>query len=183
MKIVKFLSITIFILVTRAYDAYCSVLYTPDLSHEANPLVTVLGINSWTLLLGIVGALTFYVIYMLYVNTFQENTFLPKEKGLGFVDFSVQTYLGRKGHWSEFFYRFPSLNRFHYIFGYMMSRSLVFAGIVSTVMWLLINYTDWYLQGYHSANMIYGIILVGMLGISIGYFRGLYGEYNLEIER
>jgi hypothetical protein len=50
-KYVKYILTIGWILFSRSYDAYCSVLLTPDLKKEANPLVTVGGISSWTPLL------------------------------------------------------------------------------------------------------------------------------------
>lgn len=62
-KKVKFTITTAWILLSRSYDAYCTNMLTPDLSKEANPLVTVFGVSSWTTLLIILGVLTIYVIY------------------------------------------------------------------------------------------------------------------------
>ncbi len=50
MKTLKFLVILLWILLSKSYDAYCTYLHTPDLSKEANPLVSVLGLNwFWSL--------------------------------------------------------------------------------------------------------------------------------------
>jgi hypothetical protein len=45
MKRLKFFIILLWILFSKSYDAYCTFLHTPDLSKEANPLVSVLGFN------------------------------------------------------------------------------------------------------------------------------------------
>ena len=59
-KNLKFTAITTWILFSRSYDAYCTYQLTPDLSKEANPLVTVVGISSWTTLLLVLSVLTIY---------------------------------------------------------------------------------------------------------------------------
>jgi hypothetical protein len=43
MKTLKFLIILLWILFSKSYDAYCTFQHTPDLSKEANPLVSLLG--------------------------------------------------------------------------------------------------------------------------------------------
>ena len=78
-KKLKFALTTIWILFSRSYDAYCTNLLTPDLSKEANPLVTVVGVSSWTTLLIILGILTIYVIYAYFISVFRPMNLLPKE--------------------------------------------------------------------------------------------------------
>ena len=70
----KFTIVTVWILLTRGYDAYATFQHTPDLDKEANPLVSVFGFN-WTPLLVAVGSL--YVIYTYYLATFQTYNFEP----------------------------------------------------------------------------------------------------------
>ncbi|MDW8287372.1 MAG: hypothetical protein RMJ89_04825, partial [Flammeovirgaceae bacterium] len=79
-KKLKFAVTTIWILFSRSYDAYCTYLLTPDLSKESNPLVTVVGISSWTPLLIIISVLTIYAIYAYYVSVFKPISLLPTEK-------------------------------------------------------------------------------------------------------
>ena len=78
-KRTRFVLITVWIVCSRAYDAYCTYQLTPDLTHEANPLVTVVGVSSWSVLLFIIGLLTAYVIYAYYRHVFHPIDILPKE--------------------------------------------------------------------------------------------------------
>jgi len=41
-----------------------------------------------------------------------------------------------------------------------MTRCLVFGGVVSTFMWLLLNYVPYY-KNIHSATIIYLILVIG----------------------
>ncbi len=176
-KTVKFLFITFWIILSRVYDAYCTYQFTPDLDREANPLVSILGLG-WTPLLIIIGLLLFYIIYTYYKSVYQEFDFLPTEKGLSFSTFLSFIYLGRKAHWTTAFFQAPnSAERFHFYIGNVLSKALVFAGIVSTIMWLLINYTDWYLTDYHSAAVIYAILIVGTIAIVFFWNKELYKKY------
>ena len=70
-RIIKFISITVWIIISRAYDVYATSQFTPDLSKEANPLVSIFGLN-WGPLLFIIIGLLLYTFYALYINTFKR---------------------------------------------------------------------------------------------------------------
>ena len=179
-KTIKFTIMTAWIILSRAYDAFCSVQYTPDLSHEANPLVSVLGITSWPVVLGIIAILTLYVIYTYYFKLFKKFDALPKEENLSFTNFATQYYLGRKAHWTKALYHIPKpVQRVHYILGSLMPKSLAFAGVVSTLMWLCIHYVNGYLENMHSALVIYSIIVLGSAVIAYRHFKNAYKQYQL----
>ena len=173
----KFIITTVWILLSRAYDVYATYQHTPDLSKEANPLVSVFGF-SWTSLLAVVLFCSIYVIYTYYLATFQTYNFLPKEKGYSLSHFIGYVYNGKKQSWISVFYKIPKdLKRFnHVIMGQLLSRCLVFAGFVSTIMWLLINNTEFY-KSIHSAQMIYLILITGSVFISYRWFKNIYNEY------
>ena len=128
-KTVKFAIVSSWILLTRAYDAYCTYQYTPDLSHEANPLVSILGFG-WTPLLLTLVILSSYVIYAYYQATFKPYAeMLPKEQQLSFSDFVGYVYTGKKQSWTAMFYKLPnSMKRFNHVVGHLMAKSLAFAG-------------------------------------------------------
>jgi hypothetical protein len=86
-------------------------------------------------------------------------------------------YLGKKESWPAIFYKFPKdIHRFNRYFGLMMSKFLVYAGIVSTVMWLLINYTEWY-KNVHSAAVIYSVLIIGCAFIFYFWNKKMYQDY------
>jgi hypothetical protein len=173
----KFVVITTWIVWTRSYDAYCTSLLTPDLSKEANPLVSVLGIDSWFWLLMIVGGLTAYVIYTYYLRLFRPMDLLPAEGGYSFSNMVAYTYLGKKTAWWAMFYQLPnSWKRFNHYMGALMTPCLVYAGLVSTIMWVLINHTNYY-QTIHSAALVYTILIAGCLLICYYWNRQLYKAY------
>ncbi len=175
-KSVRFFLTTLWILLSRSYDAYCTYQFTPDLSSEANPLVSILGMT-WTPLLLVIGFLTLYAIWGYYKSIFEPIDFLPEERGYSFSNVAAYTYLGYKGEWYQTLFKIPnSLNRFNQYMGQLLAPCLVYAGIVSTVMWVLMNNANFY-RGLHSVHLIYGILIAGCLMIIYRWNRAKYVEY------
>lgn len=173
----KFAVTTIWILFSRSYDAYCTNLLTPDLSKEANPLVTVVGVSSWTTLLIILSVLTIYVIYAYFVSVFRPMNLLPKEKGYSFGNFVAYVYLGLKDSWIATLYKLPKdTKRLNNYMGHLLTKCLVYAGVVSTIMWLLINNSEYY-KTIHSAPLIYSILIGGCAIITYLWNKSLYSQY------
>lgn len=176
-KKIKFSLLAIWVLSSRGYDAYATYQYTPDLSQESNPLVSVLGLD-WLALLTVVGLLSLYAIYTYYKATFQTYNFYPKEKGYSFSHFIGYTYLGRKSGWVSSFFKIPNdFQRFNYFVGHLLTPCLAFAGVVSTIMWILLNNSDLYRE-IHSAEMIYSIIVLGNIVILYSWLSVNYKKYN-----
>jgi len=179
-KKLKFILTTLWILLSRSFDAYCTYLYTPDLSREANPLVTMGGISTWTTLLIILSILTIYVIYAYYISVFKPMKLLPVEKGYSFSNMIAYVYLGRKDKWPAIFYKLPnSLKRFNNYMGHLFTKCLVYAGIISTIMWLLLNHTEFY-KSIHSPTLIYSILVIGCLVIGYIWNKSLYKKYLMK---
>jgi len=179
-KKAKFGITTAWILLSRSYDAYCTNLLTPDLSKEANPLVSVVGVSSWTTLLMILGVLTVYVIYAYFISVFRPMNLLPNDKGYSFGNFVAYLYLGYKDSWTATFYKLPKdLNRLNHYMGHVLTRCLVYAGIVSTIMWWLINNSEYY-RSIHSAAFIYAILMLGSVVIAYTWNKALYKQYLVE---
>ncbi|MEN9698898.1 MAG: hypothetical protein RLZZ301_96 [Bacteroidota bacterium] len=176
-KQLKFTITLFWILFTRGFDAYCTNLHTPDLRKEANPLVSVIGISSWTLLLFIICALLLYVCYAYYQRVFHEQHLEPSEKGYSFSQFAAFLYLGEATHWTAMLYRYPKdFKRLHQYLGSILTPCLVYAGFISTPMWLLIRYSESY-RTMHSAALIYTILISGCMLIVVQWNRKLYKKY------
>ena len=121
-KTLKFTITTVWIFFSRAYDAYCTSQFTPDLSNEANPLVSILGFT-WMPLLMFITFFTLYAIYGYYLVTFQPIQLLPKEKDYSFSNLVSYMYFGYKGEWYHTLYKLPnSRNRFHQYMGQIVSK-------------------------------------------------------------
>ena len=176
-KQIKYFLIVSWIIITRSFDAYCTMKFTPNLDKESNPLVSVLGFT-WIPLLITVGLLTFYVIYVYYLVCFKPFDLNPKEKGFSFSEFMAFTYLGRKDSWTAMLYKFPKdLNRFNHWMGYNLTSCIVYAGLVSTTMGLLI-YTSEFYKDIHSATLIYSILVIGSLLLINNWNKRLFVKYK-----
>lgn len=175
-KTSTFILTSTWILFSRAYDAYCTHNLTPDLTKESNPLVSILNMN-WTPLLLTIGTLTLYSLFCYFLVLFKPMVLIPSKKGYSFSQFIAYLYLGSKESWPAIFYKFPKdFQRFNHYMGWMMSKFLVYAGIVSTTMWLFINYTEWY-KNVHSAAVIYSILIIGCILITYFWNKKLYKAY------
>lgn len=177
-KHLKFTLILTGILLTRAYDAYCTALFTPDLKREANPLASVFHVQ-WGGLLLIVGCMLLYVVYALYINMYKQVNLFPAQKHLSFGQFVVHSLYGPGERWTAFLYKLPAdKQKMHYVFGYILSYGLLWAGLVTTVMWLLINHTATYYTQYHSYKGTVSLVLGGVAVVIYYYFNELYNAYK-----
>ena len=175
-KAQKFILVTIWILLSRAYDAWSTYHHTPDLTKEANPMVSALGMG-WIPLLTTIGLLSTYIIYAFYQSTFNTRNLAPQQKGLSFIDYSVYLYLGEVKHWSVFLYQIPKEKwRLHQYFGAVLAPCLVYAGMLSTIMWLLIKNWNPY-KDMHNPLLIYTLLVGGCFIIAYRFHRKSYQLY------
>src|SRR5882672_10004465 len=175
-KKTKFIITTTWILLTRSYDAYCTNQLTPDLSKEINPLVSVLSMT-WTPLLLTLAILITYSIYTYYLTVFKTKNLLPTQRGFSLSNIIAFTFLGQKDSWTAILYKFPKdISRFNQYMGHIMTRCLVFVGFVSTAMWILINYTDYY-EKFHSPTFIYLFIVFGCAWIIYKWNKEMFIQY------
>jgi len=176
-KMLKFILVSAWILLSRSYDAYATYQYTPDLAHEANPLVSFLGFG-WTPLLLLIGVLTIAIIYAYYKSVFKPFNLHPKTADYTYSEFVGFVYTGKKQAWYSLLFKLPnSLKRFTYFMGNVFTLCLAFAGVISTIMWLLINYVPAYME-IHTAKLIYGIIIIGCIIIHQWWFSAQYKLYK-----
>jgi hypothetical protein len=176
----RFLLTTIWILLSRSIDVYATYLHTPDLKKESNPLVTIFGL-SWLPLLVVIGVLVSYVIYAYYKSIFKPFRLFPPEKGYSFSHFIGYMYTGYKVHWTIVLYSIPtSIKRFNQYMGQVFTPCLAYAGIVSTLMWIGIRYTDFY-PPLHSVKLVLSILILGCFIINYSWLRKRYQEYLVEM--
>lgn len=176
-KKLKFIVVSVWIILSRSYDVYATYQYTPDLSKEANPLTSVLGLG-WLPLIIIVCVLTTYIIYAYYISLFEKYKLYPAKKHYSFSRFIGYMQTGKNIKWTGLFYTSPSdIKRVHHNFGPILAMCLSYAGIISTIMWLMINYTSFY-KTYHNTGFIYGLIGMGCIALSIKWYWRHYLMYR-----
>ena len=182
-SLLRFSLTAVWVVFSRAYDAYCTALYTPDLTMEANPLVSVLGFG-WTPLLAVVGGLTLFTVYAYWKRAFQPENIYPESGEYSLLQFNTYLYLGRKGHWSSMLYKLPgSWKRFVQYWGMFATPSLIWAGVISTIMWLLINNTTWYMPEYHSVKLIYMLVVSSSIVAIAWVTSNARLEYRLSADQ
>lgn len=180
-KLLRFSLTAIWVVFSRAYDAYCTAQYTPDLTMEANPLVSVLGFG-WTPLLAVVGGLTLFTVYAHWKRAFQTEDIYPKSGEYSLLQFNTYLYRGRNEHWSTMLYKPPgSWKRFVQYWGMFATPGLIWAGVISTIMWLLINNTTWYMPDYHSVRSIYLLVIGSSLAAIVSATAKARDEYRLKL--
>jgi hypothetical protein len=132
--------------------------------------------------LGILGALTLYICFAFYRSTFHPLNLEPKEKGLTFASYAAYLYLGEYTHWSAMLYRFPKeIKRLHQYFGSFLTPCLVYAGIISTVMWLLIHFSEEY-RALHTAGRVYFLLIAGCIQIIVSLNWRRYKSYQTKFD-
>ena len=175
-KKTKFLLISIWIITSRFYDSYSTYQFTPSLDKEANPLVSILGLG-WLPLLTIISLLTLGIIYLYYLVTFKPFNIIPKEKGYSLKEFISFTHFGTKSNFNQIFYKIPKgKKRLIYYVGNLFPIMLSFAGIVSTLMWLGINYYEPY-YNFHKAQYIYLLLIISCIFIIYNWYKKMYDNY------
>lgn len=183
MKTFKFILIVGFIILTRWFDYTCTYNYTHDLAQETNILVHYAGFEWSGLLISLLLIVT-YAIYSLALSTYSSYNVYPQEKNLKYQDFTTYLYLGYPGKWTMMFYRLPnSITRLNIIFGPIMAYSLVWAGLVTTTMWILMARSMMYAYFFHSPVLIYFALITGVLVISklrFVYFYRVYKRNNKQ---
>jgi hypothetical protein len=178
-KWLKFISLTTWLVLTRAIDVYATFQYTPDLTMEANPLVSVFGLNSWSVLISIIVTLLVFVIYLYYIHIFKRDLPYPEEKGYSFSEFAGYLYFGKKRPWYEMMYRIPfDLKQNLQVMGVILPYGLAFAGLVSTLMWYGIYFLPELYTPFHNVWAIWIIIGVGCIASCIWFVKGEYKIYQ-----
>jgi len=173
----KFTTVTLWILLTRGYDAYATYQFTPDLSKESHPLVSVFGFD-WSSILVFLILGSLYAIFAYYKVSFQRFSLEPQEKDYKFSDFVGYVYTGKKNSWTALLFKFPnSFKRLNFYMGHVLARCMVFAGVVSTSMWVLIKTTGRYPNTIASI-MIYLTLISGCIILTYMWLSKIYKEYK-----
>ncbi|MEX8547240.1 MAG: hypothetical protein V5804_06530 [Mucilaginibacter sp.] len=176
-KVLIFITVSLWIIITRIYDVYETYLFMPNLDREINPLVKYLHVG-WTGLLLVITLLVVYIIFSFYKFLFDKPLSLPKENGLNFSEFFTTWYFGKKENWYKAFYKFPDTKRVHYFAGVFFASAISVAGLCTTLMWVLIKYTSWYYTKYH--NIITLLIGFSFCFVpSLWYIQIMYKRYKL----
>jgi hypothetical protein len=98
----------------RFLDLYITYLYTPDLEHEWNPLVSVFGV-SWTGFIFVQLLIVAFVSLMMFFYFTREHVTI-KENNLNFYDFIYVYFFGKLRPWPGRIFTVPNNYKRHLVF-------------------------------------------------------------------
>jgi len=134
------------ILLLRITDLFLTWIYTPDLGHEWNPIIAILGISWPGFILSqviifslIAGSMYFY---------FKRDTVVKAPRGLSFPDYTYFYFFGQLRPWRRRFISFPRNFRPHLIFNgfLLMTMSLIISSFAIMNNLLLIAGVECYIR-------------------------------------
>ncbi|PKN27390.1 MAG: hypothetical protein CVU65_02565 [Deltaproteobacteria bacterium HGW-Deltaproteobacteria-22] len=113
------------ILLLRTVDLFLTWVYTPDLEHEWNPIISFLGISWPGFILSQVLVFSFIAGSMLFY--FRREPTVSAPNGLSFQDFTYFYFFGELRPWRRRFLSFPHRLRPHLVFNgfLMMTMSMI----------------------------------------------------------
>jgi len=176
-KYVIFGIVVIWIILSRFYDVYSTFRFTPSLDLEANPLISKFNFG-WATLIGINVLISGYAIILFYKICFSKPLKLPTTYGLNYVDFLPHLFLGRSDHWLAIFYKLPkTFEHFQLLLGYLLPIIVSFVGVVTSLMWSLIFYTNYY-HTYYKGYQVAIIIVLGIIILIVLWSKFMYSKYK-----
>ena len=180
----EFAVLSSLLVVTRFADLYITYRLSPDLTSEANPLVSVLHFH-WTGLIFISVLLCFLVGLCLYYDLFDRQTAYPSDTSLPFADFAPIHWFGRKRHVLFFLLAFAKNwdLRIKYI-GFAGTRLLIFSGMVAVLSWLGLAYSAAFEAFYSNWFPVfpYGFVVIGAVFLLYLFLQREYVVYRDQHE-
>jgi hypothetical protein len=177
-KSIKFLTILLLLILSRAYDFIATYIYTPDLENESNLLVKLFDLSYF-------GVFVFQLILTSLVGfsfyTYLFGTYTPgRTQDVNTIkEFIGYFHYGKKVAPSHFLYRLPNLISVLYSIGYIVTYSLICIGFVagtSTV--FLITSEDYGLfYSKYGSFMLYTILVLIVLYFSYSFYKKEYNRY------
>ena len=177
----KFTILAILVVCGRLFDVCTTAVYTPDLKHEANPLVYFFGAG-WTVLILVQVIITLLLVYGLYYYFFQFRSIEPEERGLNLREYISYFCFSNKHSFTKVFYETPT-NRSGLvaISVYVTTMTLIFFSFLvgTSTVFLIISpaYKQIYKHGLPLVMM--GFVFPSIAYFSLQFFRMEYEKYKL----
>ncbi len=169
----------------RGIDLYLTWLYTPTLSNEYNPLVSLMG-SSW------LGLITVQVLFLTVVSAFGAYYFfkpprIVSTKGLSFPDFIYCYFFHTLKPWPQRFFSKIRDKRAHMLFnGFMFLVVALFISLFAIVNnALLILEVEWYTEFLTTQYTLYFplVFIVIALSSALLFFVLQYRKYTQYSEK
>lgn len=169
--------VILLLFVLRITDLTITYIYTPDLNHEFNPMVSFFG-ASWSTFLLFQFLLFCMIATFIYFFFFHER-FLVDIKGLPFSDFIYYYFHGEIKPFHKRFTIFPRYYRRHLAFNGFVLMILSIATSIYAIIHntMLINEVEWYIRLIHyHYRQVFSLLLLS--GIIISVYSFFLMEYN-----
>lgn len=176
----RFIALAALAIISRFYDGFTTYRYTPDLSHEANPMVLWLGAG-WPTIILLQAVLTTLLIYFLYNYFFKFRSIVPEDKTLTLKQYISYFHFNDPHSLHKMLYRIPdNKSQFMASIGYIGSMTLIWVSIIvgTSTTFLLTSetYREFYKQGI--PYLLYGIIAGLALFFYFRFFSIEYEKYR-----
>jgi len=176
-RYIEFIVITILLVVTRFLDVFFTYRFIPDLHSEANPLVSISKFG-WAGLIIAQVIIVLLIIYLAWKSFTPVSNFVTYTPGLSFNQFAWQLYHGKtNGHkkWNALTSFPKGFKRSMYVLGWLLPRVVIFAGLVTIVMHLLLMYSPAYKQMHgRLIPFIYGLMMLSIFVFNYYFARTMY---------
>jgi hypothetical protein len=182
-KKVKFLTLSILAVLGRFYDVFTTFLYTPDLKHEHNIIVSWFG-GGWVIVLIIQMLLTAMIIYCLHYYFYKFQLIRPSEPNLTLKEFVSYFHFNDKNSFWKFLYKTP-VNRAGLIasIGYVAAMTLIFTSYIVGTSTVFLLVSDSYKQLYRLGipYILYLMIVVLAIYFTIKFYKAAYKKYQYDV--
>jgi H+/gluconate symporter-like permease len=159
---------------------YTTYLYTPDLSHETNPVVKYLGAG-WTGTILLQVAVILLIIGCLYYYLFKFKPVKPDTKRLSFKEYISFINFGRTDSFEKVFYKTPTnKNLLLGSAGYIISMILIVVSFIvgTSTSFLLLSERYKSLYKHGGPYILYLIILLLAVFFTIRFYKLQYEQYQ-----
>lgn len=179
-KKAQFLILVFLAVSGRFYDVFTTFLYTPDLKHEHNVIVSWFG-GGWTIVLMIQVLLTSAIIYCLHYYFYKFRPVQPAEQDLSFKEFVSWFHFNDKNSFWKFLYKTPT-NKAGFIasIGYIASMTLIFTSYIVGTSTVFLLVSDSYKQLYKLGIPYLLYLMIVLLGIffTVQFYKKAYRDYR-----
>lgn len=170
------------IIVLRALDLLLTYHYTPDLTCEWNPLVSLFGV-SWQGFIITQVLIVSFVAILMYFYFNRKNDIKHIEDGLSFNDFIYVYFFGKLHPWPQRIFTMPTNAKIHLEFnGFILMFITIFVSLFAIINNLLLIFS---IQGYiafltRHAHAFFPLFFGAAILLSAGtFFTKEYRRYLL----
>lgn len=170
----RFYRLAILLIVGRIYDPLTTYYYTPDLSHESNPVGRLLGIGGWWGIIVTHSLVLAFVLYALWIYCTKKLPTLSPVRDMKMTSFISSFFYGNTTSFSQLLYKMPTVRHsLLYAIGYVVPMTLIsISYIVGTSTLLLVLSPGWHYiyREWHISIFLWLLILILLLFFTFRFF-------------